>query len=411
MNTDYDILIVGAGLAGACAAALLAAHAGLPPARIALLAGELPPERPADAPPDLRVVALSRASERVLQAAGAWSRLPSARLCAYESMRVWHESIGPTAVGALCFEAAQIGEPNLGYIAEAGVLQRACVDSFSERGGTLIDTPLQTLAVEAGCVRVRLRDTRTLTTRLLVGADGARSLVRAQVPLAVRRIDFHQLALVATVRTELPHQHTAWQCFLHTGPLALLPLFDGSCSIVWSVDTPLARPLCDCSTGEFNTRLDRASGLALGHTALVSERRCFPLQGLAAHSYVAARCALIGDAAHVIHPLAGQGANLGLLDAAALCEAVGAAIARREDPGALRALRAYEQQRRTHNLIMDAAMRAFQRGFALQGSAAAWLINGALAAVNRSGALKRAFARQALGESGELPRHARMPVQ
>jgi 2-polyprenylphenol 6-hydroxylase len=140
---------------------------------------------------------------------------------------------------------------------------------------------------------------------------------------------------------------------------------------------------------------------------LASERASFPLRSVATDSYVAPRCALIGDAAHVIHPLAGQGANLGLLDAAALCEAVAAAPALREDPGALRLLRRYEQQRRTHNLAMDAAMHVFQGGFAAARGPGAWLINRGFAMVDRSGALKRAFARQALGTAGELPRLAR----
>jgi 2-octaprenylphenol hydroxylase len=162
----------------------------------------------------------------------------------------------------------------------------------------------------------------------------------------------------------------------------------------------------NCSASEFDARLDAASALALGATRLDSERLSFPLYSMTAHSYVAARCALIGDAAHVIHPLAGQGANLGLLDAAALCEAIGVGTSMREDPGALSVLRRYEQQRRTYNLFMDAAMSAFERGFALQGPAA-WLINRTLSIVNRSSALKAAFARQALGTAGELPRLAR----
>jgi len=145
----------------------------------------------------------------------------------------------------------------------------------------------------------------------------------------------------------------------------------------------------------------------LGATTLASERLGFPLRSMAAESYVAPRCALIGDAAHVIHPLAGQGANLGLLDAAALCEAVASATAQREDPGALRVLRGYEQQRRTHNLFMDATMSAFHSAFGPARGPAAWLLNRGLGVVNRSGTLKRAFARRALGTAGELPRLAR----
>jgi 2-octaprenylphenol hydroxylase len=245
------------------------------------------------------------------------------------------------------------------------------------------------------------------TARLAVGADGARSLVRERACLRARVHDYGQQALVATIATGRAHRHTAWQRFLATGPLALLPMFDGSSSLVWSLDEPEASRCRDCDAAQFEQRLEAAAAGVLGTMRLCSERLAFPLQSLAAHRYVTARCALIGDAAHVIHPLAGQGANLGLLDAAALCEAVAAGIAEREDPGALRVLRRYEQQRRTHNLAIDTAMSAFRIGFAAARGPAAWLLNGALARINRSAELKRVLARQALGVAGELPGLAR----
>lgn len=406
MSTDYEIAVVGGGLAGACLAALLAHHAGVAAERIVLLAGELAPERSPDAPPELRVVALSRASERVLAAAGAWARLPAARRCAYERMRVWHESADPDGASALCFDAADVGEPNLGYIIENAPTQRACLDSFREAGGVLLTAQLQSLAIDERQARLQADGAR-LTARLVVGADGAQSLVRTALHLPVRTRDYRQLALVANVRTARAHQHTAWQRLLRGGPLALLPLFDGSSSIVWSLDVARGTALCDCPIPQFNEQLDVASGLALGATTLISERRSFALHSLSADSYVTSRCALIGDAAHVIHPLAGQGANLGLLDAAALCEAVAGAVAQREDPGALRALRGYEQQRRTHNLIMGAAMDAFERSFSAASAPAAWFVNRTLGLVNRSAAIKRLFARQALGIAA-LPRLAQV---
>lgn len=407
MTAGYDIAVVGGGLAGACAAALLVRHAGIEPQRIALLSSESPAASVLDAPPDLRVVAISRASERVLRAAEVWPRLNQARLCAYERMRVWHESTAAAGEAALCFDAADIGEPNLGFIAENSALLRACIESFRAAGGTLIAGRLASVSIGAEVAQLRCSDGRDLAARLVVGADGAQSVVRECAGLAVRSRDYRQLAIVATVRTGRAHENTAWQRFLRTGPLAFLPLFDGSSSIVWSVDDAEAMVLRDCSDGEFNQRLEAAVDGVLGATTLASERLSFALRSMAAECYVASRCALIGDAAHVIHPLAGQGANLGLLDAAALCEAVAAATAQREDPGALRVLRGYEQQRRTHNLFMDAAMSAFHSGFGAARGPVAWLLNRALGVVNRSGALKRAFARQALGTAGELPRLAR----
>ncbi len=411
MTARFEAVVVGGGLAGACLAALLARHGRIAACRIALLApaavtvGLRPTARAADAAVELRVAAISRASEQVLRAAHAWTRLDQARLGAYETMRVWHESASVDGAGALRFDAADIGEPNLGYVVEIGALQRACIESFRDAGGTLIDGALERLEIGADMARVEC-SAGSLQSRLVVGADGSHSAVRAAVGLPLRSHDYRQLAIVATVSTARSHERTAWQRFLRTGPLALLPLFDGRSSIVWSLDLATAAALRACPEAQFNERLDAASALVLGATRLTSERASFPLYSLAAQSYVGERCALIGDAAHVIHPLAGQGANLGLLDAAALCEAVAGAAAAREDPGALRILRRYEQQRRSYNLAMDAAMSVFQRGFALRGPAA-WLVNRGLGLVNGSALLKRAFARQALGTVGELPLLAR----
>jgi 2-octaprenylphenol hydroxylase len=406
VTPDFEIAVIGGGLAGACAAALLVRHARIEPARVALLAPERPQPALAGAPPELRVAAISRASERILRAAGAWQRLDPARLMPYEHMRVWHESAEPDGAAVLRFDAEDVGEPNLGIIAEMNALQYACQQAFCAAGGTLIEAPLGALRIEREAVSLECGAMRC-HARLAVGADGARSIVRERAGIEARVHGYGQQALVATIASGRAHHATAWQRFLRTGPLALLPLFDGSSSLVWSLDEQQAGQCRDCDAAQFEQRLEAACAGVLGPLRLCSERLAFPLRSLAAHAYVAPRCALIGDAAHVIHPLAGQGANLGLLDAAALCEALAAGVAEGEDPGALRVLRRYEQQRRTHNLATDAAMSALRFGFAVAGGPLAWLRNGALAQINRSAELKRVLARAALGLAGELPSLAR----
>ncbi len=322
-------------------------------------------------------------------------------------MRVWQEGEVADGPAALCFDAASVGEPDLGHIVENGALQAACVASWVDAGGVWIGGSVARLQPGDAWMRMTLRDGGTVASRLVVGADGAQSLLRSQAHIDVRVHDYRQSAIVATVRTGNSHQATAWQRFLTTGPLALLPLADGCCSIVWSVDQGGVEALLRCSAEEFNGRLATASERVLGSTTLVSERLAVPLRSLAADSYIAPRLALIGDAAHVIHPLAGQGANLGILDAAALCQSVAAAVAARDDPGALACLRRYEQQRRTHNLTTDTAMSVLRAAFAQRGAVPAWLVRRGMRLVNGSNALKRLLAREALGLSGELPALAR----
>ena len=402
-----EIAIIGAGLAGACTAALLARASGVRADRLLLVAsnlGELRAEPPlAGAAPELRVVAVSRASEQILTSADAWRRLPPERLCAYERMRVWEESTRFDAAGSLCFDAAEIGEPNLGYIVENAWLQRACLESFRDSGGQLLAGQLQALAIDADAARLRLADGTKIAARLVIGADGAGSAVRTLLSMPVRQQAFGQLGIVANLVTALPHDCTAWQRFLPGGPLALLPLFDGSCSLVWSLEESAARALQACDDEQFNAQVTVAADAVLGAMTLRGARHGFPLQRLSVSDFVAPRAALLGDAAHVIHPLAGQGANLGLLDAEALCESVAAALAVREDPGALRALRRYEQRRRAHSRLMDAATSAFHYGFALPGPMA-WLRTRAIEQVDHSRALKRFFAHEALGMGWFRPR-------
>ncbi len=405
-EAGFDVAVVGGGPVGACAAALLAAHTGARPLRVALIEPRIPTAPAAGTPSDARVVAISRASERLLIRAAAWAGLSGARICAYERMRIWHESAAPGSAGALIFDAADVGEPNLGYILENRLLQTALIEAFERAGGHLQAAQFRALTISDDIVTIET-SRGALTARLVVGADGAQSALRAAAGLTVEESSYRQTAIVATVATERAHERTAWQRFMKDGTLAFLPLFDGTSSIVWSADDALALALTACDADAFARELDRASDLALGATRLVSERSAFPLRRLAAPRYVARRVALIGDAAHVVHPLAGQGVNLGLLDAAALAQQVAAAVKEGEDPGALRVLRAYERWRKSEVAAMATAIDAFDRFLAHGSGPVSRLAQRGLSWVNRSEELRRFFIRRALGTSGELPRAAR----
>jgi 2-polyprenylphenol 6-hydroxylase len=410
VSATFDVLIVGGGPVGASAAALLASDARISrhPLRVAVLETRRPAPMPVDAPLEPRVSALSRASERILGAIGAWARIPQSRMQPYERMRVWHQSVQPRSSDVLEFDAAFAGEPNLGYIAENRRVQTAALAAFESAGGEVITGELSRLRVHDQHVELET-SAGTLASRLLVGADGARSSVRESIGLSAESSSYRQTAIVANVRTELPHESTAWQRFLRTGTLAFLPLADGCSSIVWSVDDDAAAALLALSPDAFERELLSQSDAVLGALELRTERLSFPLRKLTAHRFTAHRCALIGDAAHVVHPLAGQGVNIGLLDAAALCELICAATRVREDPGAQSVLRRYERWRKSEIEPVASAIDGFNRYLAHGAGPLSRLAQHGLALVNRSDEVKRFFISRALGLAGELPQVARQP--
>jgi 2-octaprenylphenol hydroxylase len=406
--SEFDVAVVGAGPIG-LAAALLATHgAGVAPRRIVVVDRKIaePPAGLRSLPIDLRVFALARASERILRAADAWPDIASTRAEAFERMQVWHADVPPHGGDALVFDAAEIGERDLGVIVENAVLQAALLRAARRAGIVLEEADVTGLTHERHCATLATSG-RTLRARLVVGADGAQSRIRELAGLGTSRADYGQTAIVAMVTTARPHAHTAWQRFLGDGTLAFLPLADGRSSIVWSLPTSRADSLLVAAPAEFERQLEADFDGALGKIRLDSERLKFPLWRLSADSYVSARVALVGDAAHVVHPLAGQGANLGLLDAAALADVIGGGIAEKEDIGAERILRRYERWRRSENDLMSGAIDVFDRLLARGTGRVATLAQRGMPVVNRSPLAKRVFIERAMGLAGELPAAAR----
>ncbi|MBN8280919.1 MAG: FAD-dependent monooxygenase, partial [Gammaproteobacteria bacterium] len=263
----------------------------------------------------------------------------------------------------------------------------------------LTGTPPGGLRQQAEAMEVVLADGRTLEARLLIGADGADSWVRSQLGVETTGRAYGQLAIVGHVASERPHGRTAWQCFLPTGPVALLPLADGRSSFVWSTTEDEARALLALPDDEFAARITLATGRVLGALAMTTPRQAFPLAVRHTHRYTGARFALVGDAAHQIHPLAGQGINLGLQDVAALAATVTGHLLgpRLADPGDAVVLRRYERGRKGSNLMTMAAMEGLHRVFTSDSSALARLAAAGFGAVDRLPLVKRVLVERATG--------------
>jgi 2-octaprenylphenol hydroxylase len=404
---SHDVVIVGGGPVGAALGALLARQAAPGDAsRILLLERQWPARPVADAPPSLRVSALSRASERVLAAAGAWPAIAAGRRSPYERMHVWPETAAPRGPGSLTFDAAELSEPDLGCIVENPLLQWAALEAFTAAGGSTRSAAVSALHFDASSVRVET-SAGEVTARLVVGADGARSAVRALAGLPAEIQDYGQTAVVAVVRPERPHERTAWQRFLGEGTLALLPLPDGDCSIVWSLPQASARHRLECPPEEFSRLVTAASDGVLGELELRGARAGFPLRRLEAPRYALERCVLVGDAAHMVHPLAGQGVNLGFLDAAALAQVLAGARDEREDPGALRVLRRYERWRKGDNQLVGTAIDGFNRFLSFGRDRAGRFAQRGLGWVEGSAIAKRLLIERAMGLAGDMPAVAR----
>ena len=349
MNRDrLDALVVGGGVVGS-ALALGLKQRGLD---VALVESAPAPAWRAESP-DLRVYAVAPDSEALLQSLGVWSAIRAARAQPYAAMRVWDAGGG----GTLGFDASSLGVPRLGHIVEHGLLVDRLQAAVCAAGIPVETTTLEAIEQGPEGADARLGDGRRRGARQVFGADGAASAVReaAGIPLASR--DYTAKGLVAYLRPGRSHQDTCWQRFLPSGPLALLPCVDGRVSIVWSLPEAEADRLLAVPVAQFEAELTRASDRVLGELVLDSPRVAFPLRRQLAARMREGAVSLVGDAAHVVHPLAGQGVNLGLRDVGDLLSAIDAAIAKRRVPLSGALLDRWARRRHSENHV---AARSFE---------------------------------------------------
>ena len=406
MEMRADLLIVGAGLVGS-ARALALKDSGL---KILLLDGGPLSVKPfaGEAPFEPRVSALSAASQRILQRLGAWDGITRRRASPYSHMHVWDGS----GTGQIHFSAASVHADVLGHIVENRVVQDALLECLQGSSiEMLANARMEQMRRSGDDWLLTLADGRTLRAPLVIAADGANSAVRRLTGCETREWDYQHHAIVTSVRCSQAHQQTAWQRFTDHGPLAFLPLQrDGQqdwCSIVWSTTPEQAQYLMTLDDAAFCRELELAFEGRLGSVLSADHRVCVPLRQRHAKRYVAEGLALIGDAAHTIHPLAGQGVNLGFLDAAVLAHVLLHAVDRGERLADVRVLSRFERRRMPHNLALMAAMEGFERLFQADSLTARLLRNTGLKWVNKMPEAKALFVRQALGLSGDLPPLAR----
>jgi 2-octaprenylphenol hydroxylase len=400
-DTTYDVVITGAGIVGlSCALAL--AQRGI---RLALIEAQSRPMQ--DLPTqtdsfDPKVVAITRASEHFLNRLGAWSIIQSSRLCPYQHMKVWDNVMD----GKIEFSAMDFFENNLGHIIEQRVIMSALWQNVLQQKNIeiLTGTKIENVNFLMEEVEISLSNDKLIKAQLVIGADGANSRLRELCQISTTGWDYHQSAIVATVEGKKSHAHTAYQRFSPNGPLALLPLAHPfQSSIVWTSSKDEASRLMTTSSNDFALILQREINDVMGEMKLLGERFIFPLHTHHANQYIKARSVLIGDAAHTLHPLAGQGVNLGLLDVASLVEILVAAKIKHRDLGSLSLLKKYERQRKWHNQMMIWAMELFKQGFGSSSTLIQRARNIGLNWVNKQSFLKQIFAKLALGTMGPIP--------
>jgi len=400
MKTEFDIVIVGAGIVGLVTAALLAQSSGRKSFRITVIDAGKKPGFDTNDDVGLRVSAVSHGSVNILREAGAWTEIAATRVSPYQCMRVWDSREPMEGPCTLRFDAADFAVSELGFIVENGLIQHALLRRLEELAVEIhFETPLAGLSADdSGAITgVELQDGIELRADLLVGADGVASMVRQSAGISVQEWRYPQTALVTHVVPALSHRKTAWQRFLPEGPIAFLPLADGRVSVVWSTTPERAGHALSATDAELAAILGTASDHLLGKLDVAGPRGTFPLKSQHAAKYVLPGMALVGDAAHAVHPLAGQGANLGMADAAGLEEAISAAVLDGEYPGDLPTLRRYERQRKGANKTMLHFVDGLNRLFLADSAAIASLRSGGMRLFNQSGPVQRRAVQVALG--------------
>jgi 2-octaprenylphenol hydroxylase len=397
--TDFDVLVNGAGLVGSCCALLLA-HSGI---HVAILDKDRPSK---EANPDpIRVSALNHASQNILEHLCVWRDIAWDKSTAFERIEVWDA----LSNGTISFDASTAGLSHLGHIVANNSLCTAlhqalgdCAEAVVRFGENLVDIE----SSDSG-VTVTLAGGEKLRAGLLIGADGAHSKVRQLAGIAQDQSSYKHTAIVATVTPEQPHGACARQRFLPTGPLAFLPLAENQCSIVWSASTAEAERVLSLNDSAFATELAQAFDQRLGKIKAVSKRKAFALIRRHASAYIGERIALIGDAAHTVHPLAGLGANQGLADAAALAQVANDALSKNRDIGTRSVLRRYERWRRGENALVLQVMDGFHALFGSEDLTITGLRGMGLKLTDQAPLLKNALMQHAIGLAGDIPQLAR----
>ena len=400
---SVDVVITGTGMVGLTLANLLSKQGK----SIAVIDRNPIAEFEHDEELSSRVTAVSPGSQAIFEHVGAWSAMQAKRVTPFQQMHVWDEASGAPKNGSIHFDAAELQRADLGHIVENRVIQTSLYEVLQadEKIHWLTPASVENILQQEECVEVFLDNGEIITTKLLVGADGNRSAVRNLAEITFIEKSYQQLGLVALVETEHSHQNTAWQRFLQTGPLALLPLSNDKdnkqiCSIVWSVSEDYADDLMKLNEHEFADALSVASDMQLGNIVLRSKCAAFPLVSGQAEHMVQPRIALVGDAAHALHPLAGQGANLGFADAAMLADVLDKS---ERDIGSYKVLRKYERARTGETQVMQKAMDAFVSGFGSNHAGVVAARNYALSAADSMRPVKKFFMRHAMGLSKDRP--------